>query len=141
VSEQPAPQAPEPTGAGQAAPDPWRSFRGVMAGTLILEAIVVLLALPVVAAADHGLTPLTGGYLIGFAVVLILLAGVQGRSWAIWVNLGIQLVLIAGWAVHGAVGFIGVIFGLVWLLIAYLRAEVLRRQKHGLLPGQQLPPD
>ena len=30
-------------------PDPWKSFRGVMAGTLILEAIVVLLALPVVA--------------------------------------------------------------------------------------------
>ena len=29
-------------------PDPWKSFRGVMAGTLILEAIVVLLALPVV---------------------------------------------------------------------------------------------
>ena len=29
-----------------------------MAGTLILEAIVVLLALPVVAAAGHGLTPL-----------------------------------------------------------------------------------
>ena len=24
-------------------PDPWKSFRGVMAGTLILEAIVVLL--------------------------------------------------------------------------------------------------
>ena len=31
-------------------PDPWKSFRGVMAGTLILEAIVVLLALPVVGA-------------------------------------------------------------------------------------------
>ena len=69
-------------------PDPWKSFRGVMAGTLILEAIVVLLALPVVAAADGGLTPLTAGYLIGFAVVLVLLAGVQGRPWAIWVNLG-----------------------------------------------------
>src|SRR6478609_1895975 len=62
--------APEPNVAGQAAPDPWKSFRGVMAGTLILEAIVVLLALPVVAA-DHGLTPLTAGYLIGFAVVLV----------------------------------------------------------------------
>ena len=58
-----------------------------MAGTLILEAIVVLLALPVVAAADGGLTPVTGTYLIGLAVVLILLAGLQGRPWAIWVNL------------------------------------------------------
>ena len=138
MTEQPQ-QTPEPNGAGQAAPDPWKSFRGITAGTLILEAIVVLLALPVDASADHGLTPLTAGYLIGFAVVLLLLCGVQGRPWAIWVNLGIQVVLIAGWLVHGAVGFIGLIFTAVWIFIAYLRAEVLRRQKRGLLPGQQPP--
>jgi biotin transporter BioY len=132
---------PEADGAGQVAPDPWKSFRGVMAGTLILEAVVVLLALPVVARADGGgLTVMSGGYLIGFAVVLVLLAGVQGRPWAIWVNLAMQLVLIAGVFVHGAVGFIGVVFLAVWAFIAYLRAEVLRRQKRGLLPGQQ-PPD
>ena len=124
-----------------AAPDPWKSFRGVMAGTLILEAIVVLLALPVVSVADGGLTPVTGTYLIGMAVLLILLAGVQGRPWAIWVNLGIQLVLIAGWAIHGAVGFIGLIFASVWLLILYLRSEVKRREERGLLPGQQPPAD
>ena len=124
-----------------AAPDPWKSFRGVMAGTLILEAIVVLLALPVVSTADDGLTPVTGSYLIGLAVVLVLLAGLQGRPWAIWVNLGIQLVLIAGWAVSGAVGFIGLIFAGVWLLILYLRSEVKRREEHGLLPGQQPPPE
>ena len=125
----------------QPAPDPWKSFRGVMAGTLILEAIVVLLALPVVAAANGGLTPVTGTYLIGLAVVLVLLAGVQGRPWAIWVNLAIQLVLIAGWLVHGAVGFIGLVFAGVWLLILYLRSEVKRREEHGLLPGQQPPAD
>jgi hypothetical protein len=124
-----------------AAPDPWKSFRGVMAGTLILEAIVVLLALPVVAAADGGLTAVTGSYLIGLAVVLILLAGVQGRPWAIWVNLAVQLVLIAGWAVSGAVGFIGLVFAGVWLLIFYLRSEVKRREERGLLPGQQPPPE
>jgi Protein of unknown function (DUF4233) len=124
-----------------AAPDPWKSFRGVMAGTLILEAIVVLLALPVVAAADGGLTAVTGSYLIGLAVVLILLTGVQGRPWAIWVNLALQLVLIAGWAVSGAVGFIGLVFAAVWLLIAYLRSEVKRREERGLLPGQQPPPE
>ena len=124
-----------------AAPDPWKSFRGVMAGTLILEAIVVLLALPVVSTAHGGLTAATGTYLIGLAVVLLLLAGLQGRPWAIWVNLGIQLVLIAGWAVSGAVGFIGLIFAGVWLLILYLRSEVKRREEHGLLPGQQPPPE
>ena len=122
-------------------PDPWKSFRGVMAGTLILEAIVVLLALPVVVVANGGLTLVAGTYLIGLAVVLILLTGVQGRPWAIWVNLAMQLVLVAGWAVHGAVGFIGVVFAGVWLLILYLRSEVKRREQHGLLPGQQPPPE
>jgi hypothetical protein len=122
-------------------PDPWRSFRGVMAATLILEAIALLLALPVVARVGDGLTAASGGYLIGLGVVLILLAGVQGRPWALWVNLAMQLAVIAGVVVHGAVGFIGAIFLAVWLLIAYLRAEVMRRQKRGLLPGQQGPPD
>lgn len=121
-------------------PDPWKSFRGVMAGTLILEAIVVLLALPVVATSGRGLTPLSGGYLIGLAVVLILMCGFQGRPWAIWANLGLQLVLIAGAFIHGAIGFIGVVFAVVWLLVLYLRAEVKRRQDRGLLPGQQQPP-
>jgi hypothetical protein len=124
-----------------AGPDPWKSFRGVMAGTLILEAIVVLLALPVVSTADDGLTVFTGTYLIGPAVVLVLLAGLQGRPWAIWVNLGIQVVLVAGWAVSGAVGFIGLVFAAVWLLILYLRSEVRRREAQGLLPGQQPPAD
>jgi Protein of unknown function (DUF4233) len=122
-------------------PDPWRSFRGVMAGTLILEAIVVLLALPVVAVADGGLTTLSGGFLIGLAVVMVLLAGVQGRPWAIWANFALQVVVVSGAFINGAIGVVGVIFAGVWLLIAYLRAEVLRRQRRGLLPGQQKSED
>ncbi|MCB0935778.1 MAG: DUF4233 domain-containing protein [Mycobacterium sp.] len=138
------PAAPDPDVAdpvAPAAPDPWKSFRGVMAGTLILEAIVVLLALPVVSSVGGGLSAWSTAYLVGFAVLLVLLAGVQGRPWAIWVNLGVQLILIAGFLVYPAVGFVGVLFAVVWLLIAYLRGEVLRRQRRGLLPGQQPPPD
>ena len=138
------PAAPDPDvadPAAPAAPDPWKSFRGVMAGTLILEAIVVLLALPVVSSVGGGLSAWSTAYLVGFAVLLVLLAGVQGRPWAIWVNLGVQLILIAGFLVYPAVGFVGVLFAVVWLLIAYLRGEVLRRQRRGLLPGQQPPPD
>jgi hypothetical protein len=112
-----------------------------MAGTLILEAIVVLLALPVVAHLGGGVTAASGGYLVGLAVVLVLFAGIQGRSWAIWANQALQLVLIAGVVIDGTIGFIGLVFLGVWLLIAYLRFEVLRRQKRGLLPGQQGPPD
>ena len=100
---------PEPPGA-----DPWKSFRGVMAATLILEAIVVLLAIPVVGAVGGGLNAVSLGYLIGLAVLLILLAGLQGRPWAIWVNLGVQAILLAGFAVYPGVGFIGLLFTGVW---------------------------
>lgn len=118
-------------------PDPWKSFRGVMAGTLILEAIVVLLALPVVSVGSGGLTWVSGGFLIGMAVLLVLLSGIQGRPGAIWINVGMQLVLVAGAFIHWGIGFIGVVFALVWALLVFLRGEVKRRQEHGLLPGQQ----
>lgn len=121
--------------------DPWKSFRGVMAATLILEIITVLLALPVVAVVGGGLNGPTTAYLLGFVVLLGLLTGMQGRPWAIWANLGVQLLLVAGFVVYPAVGFIGVLFTVVWAVIAYLRSEVLRRQRLGLLPGQQGPPD
>lgn len=121
--------------------DPWKSFRGVMAATLILEIITVLLALPVVAVVGGGLTGWTTAYLVGFAVLLVVLAGVQGRPWAVWANLGAQLLLVMGFFVHPAIGFVGVLFMVVWAVFAYLRAEVLRRQRLGLLPGQQPPPE
>jgi hypothetical protein len=123
------------------APDPWKSFRGVMAGTLILEIITVLLALPVVATVGGGLTPWSTAYLIGFAVLLGLLTGMQGRPWAIWANLGVQGLLVIGFLIYPAIGFIGVLFVVVWGVIAYLRNEMLRRQRLGLLPGQQPPTD
>ncbi|ORA14169.1 hypothetical protein BST12_23140 [Mycobacterium angelicum] len=116
--------------------DPWKSFGAVMAATLILEAIVVLLAIPVVGAVGGGLTAASLGYLIGLAVVLILLTGVQRKPWAIWVNLAVQLVLLAGFVVYPGVGFIGLLFAGVWALIAYFRAEVRRRQE-----PRRPPPD
>jgi hypothetical protein len=124
-----------------APPDPWKSFRGVLAGVLVLEAIVVLLAIPVVGVTGRGLTAITATYLIGVAALMVVLSALQRRPWAIWADLAVQPVVIGGFFVHAAIGFIGLLFTCVWLLIMYLRAEVLRRQKGGLLPGQQPPPD
>jgi hypothetical protein len=121
--------------------DPWKSFRGVTAGTLILEAIVVLLALPVVSSVGGGLNAVALTYLLGLTAVLIVLSGMQGRSWAIWADLGVQLIPIAGFALYPGVGVIGLIFAAVWALILYVRSEVLRRERLGLLPGQDGPPD
>ena len=87
------------------------------------------------------LSPASTASLLGFAALLVLLAGMQGRPWAIWANLAVQLILVAGFAFYPAIGFMGVFFVVVWGVIAYLRAEVLRRQREGLLPGQQSPPE
>ncbi|MFV0493919.1 DUF4233 domain-containing protein [Mycobacterium sp.] len=106
-----------------------------MAATLILEAIVVLLAIPVVGVVGGGWGTASLGYLVGLAVLLVALAGIQRRSWAIWANLGVQPALVAGFLVHPAVGFIGLLFTGVWLLIAYLRAEVRRRLGLGIDRG------
>ena len=96
----------EPVEQQTAGPDPWKSFRGVMAGTLILEAIVVLLALPVVSYSQGGLTWISGGFLIGITGVLILLAGVQGKPWVLKANLAAQVVLIGGVVIDSSIGFI-----------------------------------
>ena len=50
--------------------------------------------------------------------------------------------MLHDWGVIAAAfGYIGLLFVVVWGVIAYLRAEVLRRQRRGLLPGQQQPSD
>ena len=112
-----------------ASPDPWKSFSGVMAATLLLEAVVVLLAIPVVGAVGGGLTAVSLSYLIGLTVLLILLTGLQRRPWAIWANLAAQVAVLAGFALYSGVGFIGLLFTGVWALIAYLRSEVRNRQQ------------
>ena len=132
TSQEPSPEA--------AKPDPWKSFRGVTAGTLILEAIVVLLALPVVSAIGGGLNTVSLVFLLGLTAILILLAGMQRRPWAFWADLAVQVIPIVGFVIYPGVGAIGLIFAAVWGLIYYVRSEVLRRERLGTLPGQDGPP-
>ncbi|MGV9612259.1 DUF4233 domain-containing protein [Nocardia xishanensis] len=131
--------AAEKSGASAAsAPDPWKGLRGVMAGTLILEAIVVLLALPVVADVGGGVSWLSGSYLVILALLMILGAGMQRRPWALPFNLGLQVLVILGAFIHLSIGIIGLLFAAVWAFILILRAEVKRRMDQGLLPSQRM---
>ncbi|MFC9555428.1 DUF4233 domain-containing protein [Rhodococcus sp. NPDC056960] len=117
--------------------DPWKGFRGVVAGSLILEAIVVLLALPVVATVGGGLTWWSGTYLVGLAVLMILGAGLQGRPWAMKYNLLLQVGLLFGFFVHVSIGSVGVVFAILWGYLLYFRRNVRQRMERGLLPGQR----
>lgn len=117
--------------------DPWRGLRGVMAGTLILEVIVIILAFPVVAVVGGGLTVPAIVYLSVLTAALIVASGMQRRSWAMRLNLGLQVVAVAGFWLHWAIGTVGVLFFLVWLYIAYIKRDVQRRLDAGLLFGQE----
>lgn len=117
--------------------DPWRGLRGVMAGTLILEAIVVMLAFPIVVRVGGGLTAWSAVYLGVLTLALILGSGLQGRSWALPYDLALQVITVAGWIVHWSIGAVGVVFLLVWLYIAYIKRDVRLRMERGLLNGQE----
>jgi len=117
--------------------DPWKGLRGVMAGTLVLEAVVVLLALPVVGKVGDGLNVVSVGYLVGLAVLMIVAAGLQRRPYALPLNLLLQVALIAGFFVHPSIGVMGLIFAVVWGFILYFRWDIGQRMEKGLLPAQQ----
>jgi hypothetical protein len=118
--------------------DPMKGFRGVMSGTLVLEAIVVALSLLVVSKLDGGLASWVG-ILVGVViVVLIVLCAFVRRSWAVPVVCAAQLALLGCFPGSTAVGIIGVLFTLIWACLLLMRWDVARRMAAGRLPSQQV---
>lgn len=117
--------------------DPWRGLRGVMAGTLILEVIVMILTFPVVAKIGPGLTWWSGIYLGIVTVALILAAGMQRRPRALDLDIGLQFLIIIGGIFHWSVAVVGVVFLCVWIYIRYVRNDVAQRIRDGKLAGQE----
>ncbi|MFI9456802.1 DUF4233 domain-containing protein [Amycolatopsis sp. QT-25] len=122
------------------AKDPMKSFRGVMAGSLIMEGITVALALPVVAKLGGGVGSLTGWSVIVIAVALIALCGFLKKPWAVPAVLVLQVALIAFFVALPAVAILGVVFLGIWLWLLWLRKDVARRMAAGTLPSQQQQP-
>ncbi|MCA1655404.1 MAG: DUF4233 domain-containing protein [Pseudonocardiaceae bacterium] len=117
--------------------DPMRSFAGVMAATLILEAVVALLALPVVARLGDGLATWQGVLVGALAAALLLTCAFLRRLWGRWVAAGLQVVMVACWFAVVALGILGLVFGLVWAVLLWMRQDVAGRMAEGRLPSQQ----
>ncbi|GGP42860.1 DUF4233 domain-containing protein [Saccharothrix coeruleofusca] len=117
--------------------DPMKSFRGIMAGTLILEAIVVALALPVVANLGGGVGTGTGYLVLALIVALLGTCALLRFPWSVWVVVALHVAMIAGWFAMTALGVIGVVFSLVWTYLLWLRRDVAKRMAEGRLPSQQ----
>jgi len=108
-------------------PDPWKGLRGVQAGTLFMESIVVALALLVVAKADSGLSG-GAGWVVGLlALAMLAAAFVQRRPWGLPLALALQAVMIACWPLVPALGILGLIFAGVWGYLLWLRHDLTRR--------------
>lgn len=129
--------APAPKGVPAPKKDPMKSFRGIMAGTLILEVIVVALALPVVAKLGGGVGTGVGYLVLGLIVALIGTCALLKRPWAVYVIAAIHVVMVASWFALTALGGIGVVFSLVWVYLLWLRRDVAKRMAEGRLPSQQ----
>ena len=107
--------------------DPLQGLRGVFAGTLVMEAIVVGLALLVVDRLGGGVAGPAGWYTTGLALAMLVTAGVQRRRWGLGLALTLQVAMVAGWFAHPALGGLGLLFVLVWCYLLYVRWAVARR--------------
>ena len=119
--------------------DPWKGLRGIMAGTLFLEAIVIGLVLTVIARLDDGahFQSWKVWFVSLLAVAMIAAAGLQRRPWAIPMNIVLStLAVVPGWIVHWSMGVCGLMFAAVWAYILYQRYDLSRRIAGGYLPSQ-----
>lgn len=116
-----------------------KGFRGVMSATLVLEAIVVLLALPVAINLDGGVGPVGVVVICLLAAALIACCVIVKRSYAIPVILALQAVMVVGAFITPTLGVMGLVFAAVWALILWFRAELQRRLAAGTLPEPPQP--
>ena len=135
AADQPA--GAQPAGASRATRpyDPERGLRGVMSATLVLEAITVLLSIPVAANTGGGVGPAGVVVICVLAVLLIGACAIVSRPYAVPVILTLQVLMIACWVITPPLGIMGIVFGLVWASILWFRGEFRRRLAAGTLPG------
>ncbi len=129
----------DPAAAHAPSVDPWKGLRGIMAGTLFLEAIVIGLVLTVIARLDGGdhFQTWKVWFVSLLAIAMLVAAGLQRRPWAIPMNLALAgLAVFPGWIVHWSMGVCGLMFAAVWGYILYLRRDLSRRIAGGFLPSQ-----
>jgi hypothetical protein len=132
-----------PLGLGQdPVKDPLKSFNGmVIASSLIMESITLVLALPLLYKLYDGTlwTPFNYGLVIGALIFHLGMIAFMNKKWALTVIVWAQLLgLILGFMAHWSIAAIFIIFGMEWLLAAYLRSNLIARMKRGYLTTQHL---
>jgi hypothetical protein len=105
--------------------DPSAAARGLGAGTLVLEAVVLLLAIQPIRVLGASLSGAAVAAVCALAVVAVVLAGLMRRRWAWRAGGALQLLVIAAGLLHWSLAVLGVIFGAAWLYAAHVRRTIL----------------
>ncbi|WP_306216156.1 DUF4233 domain-containing protein [Actinoplanes sp. RD1] len=115
--------------------NPAAAVRGLGAGTLTLEAIVLLLAIQPIRVLGGHLSGWGVGSVVALAVLAALLAGMMGRPWGWTAGSVLQILLLATVFFHWSLGALGLIFGATWLYALYVRRALLKEP-----PPREGPP-
>jgi hypothetical protein len=120
-----APELPEQPRSGLR--NPGAAVRGIGAGALAIEALVLLLAVvPLTKLAGHRSGPAVGAA-VALALLCAVLAGLLRHRWAWYGAIVLQVVLFACGLLHIALAVLGVLFGAVWAYVLSVRRSVLGR--------------
>src|SRR5437773_6042646 len=105
--------------------NPRAAVRGVGAGALAAEALVLLLAVAPLARIGGVHKGPAIGLVLALAVLAAVFLGLLRRPWVWRAALAVPVGLIAGGWLHWSLAALGVLFGLLWGYVLYVRRTVL----------------
>lgn len=105
--------------------NPAAAVRALGAGTLGLEAVVLLLAIQPIRVLGGGLSGWAIGAVIALAVLCVAVAGAMKRRWAWPAGTVLQILLVAAGLLHWSLAVLGLIFGAAWAYSSHVRRTIL----------------
>ncbi|MFD6718206.1 hypothetical protein AMK25_31005 [Micromonospora sp. TSRI0369] len=105
--------------------NPDKAVRGLGAGTMALEALVLLLAIQPIRVVGGDLGGAAIGAIVALAVACVVLAGMMRRSWAWHAGTVLQGLLLLSGLLHWSLFALGVMFALVWAYALHVRRVIL----------------
>jgi hypothetical protein len=105
--------------------NPEAAVRGLGAGTLALEAIVLLLAIQPIRVLGGDLHGWGVGAVVTLAVLAAVLAGSMKRKWAWNAGTVLQVLLLVSGLLHWSLAALALIFGAAWAYASNVRKTIL----------------
>jgi len=106
--------------------NPGAAVRGVGAGALVIETVVLLMAIvPLVKLGGPHAVPAVWAAVV-LAALCAVLAGLLRHPWAWYAAVVLQVALFACGLLNIALAVLGLVFGAVWAYVLNVRRTVLR---------------